>query len=60
MKLRLNFMKLDLNFMKLRAVKFKVAGLWALWRQWCDLFYNRDQFDQDRLGEWLFDSCLSA
>jgi hypothetical protein len=32
---------------------FKVAGLWALWRQWCDLFYNRDQFDQVRLGEWL-------
>ena len=32
---------------------FKIAGLWALWRQWCDLFYNREQFDQDRLGEWL-------
>ena len=32
---------------------FKLAVIWALWRYWCKLFYEFDQFDADRLSKMV-------
>ena len=29
---------------------YKLAVIWSLWRYWCKLFYERDDFDYNRLA----------
>ena len=34
----------------------KVSALWAMWLQWNDLFYNREEFNNDR--DWLNETMM--
>ena len=37
----------------------KVCAVWAMWRKWCDYFYNIEEYDDDRLSRWHNDvMCL--